>query len=109
MPRGATAGHSGHSGVSANALPVWPDEGIENARRRNPAENATEYLVMADHPYSGGDGFSCLALSLSESFFLPPKIPKIFCKGFFFFSPGLPEASGGAGPWPVASGGRFGS
>src|SRR5262249_50973478 len=88
MPRGATVGDPGES---SNALLVWPADGIENAKRRKPAENATEYLTMANHHYSGGDvdGLSCLSLSLSlsESFFLPPKIPKIFCKGFFFLSP----------------------
>src|SRR6266513_1193829 len=55
----------------------------------------------------GESPFSGLGLALSGSFFLPPKIPKIFCKGFFFFSPDCAEVSTGA--WPVAWGGRFGS
>src|SRR5271165_5476500 len=56
-------------------------------------------------PGHGESPFSGLGLALSGSFFLPPKIPKIFCKGFFFFSPGW--ADGSLAPWPVASGGRF--
>src|SRR5215470_11767732 len=62
---------------------------------------------MANHPYSGLGGGLSLS-SLSESFFLPPKIPKILRKGFFFFSVAFAEPSR-AGPWPVASGGRLGS
>src|SRR5256885_3172740 len=58
-------------------------------------------------PDHGESPFSGLGLALSGSFFLPPKIPKIFCKGFFFFSGD--SAEGSAGPWPVALGGRFGS
>src|SRR3979490_1728535 len=45
--------------------------------------------MKADHgesPFSGG------GLALSGSFFLPPKIPKIFCKAFFFFCPASPSA-----------------
>src|SRR6266478_4583210 len=58
-------------------------------------------------PDHGESPFSGLGLALSGSFFLPPKIPKIFDKGFFFFSPD--SAEGSAGPWPVAPGGRLGS
>src|SRR5262249_46277770 len=106
-PRGAMAGESGQS---SRALLDWPAEETENTRRRKPAENATKYLDMANQPYSGERRLSLfLSLSLSESFFFPPKIPKILGKGFFFFSVAFAALSVGAGPWPVASGGRLGS
>src|SRR5271163_4123654 len=50
-------------------------------RRSKPARNATELRFMANLLFYSGGG-----LSFSGSFFLPPKIPKIFAKGLFFFS-----------------------
>src|SRR5450432_4547707 len=53
-------------------------------------------LDHGESPFSGG------GLALSGSFFLPPKIPKIFCKAFFFFCPLASLASaGGAGAVPA--------
>src|SRR6266576_1553743 len=71
-----------------------------------PAEE-NDYWKRHFDPDHGESPFSGLGLAWSGSFFLPPKIPKIFCKGFFFFSPDCSE--GTAGPWPVALGGRLGS
>src|SRR5882762_2598901 len=73
-------------------------------RKTEEENNCWKRQSKSDH---GESPFSGLGLALSGSFFLPPKIPKIFCKGFFFFSP--ESAEGSALPWPVASGGRFGS
>src|ERR1700719_1836479 len=42
-------------------------------------------------PYHGESPFSGGGLALSGSFFLPPKIPKIFCKAPFFFCPPSPS------------------
>jgi len=92
-------------------------EGQANEEKTN-GQRQSEYeswrvSFVTGQPYSGFVASS--GLGLSESFFLPPKIPKIFFKGFFFFSSSLSLASLASGvgcvgwPCPVAYGGRFGS
>src|SRR5215472_14411173 len=77
-------------------------------RRRGNAKAEEENACWKRHrgPDHGESPFSGLGLTLSGSFFLPPKIPNIFCKGFFFLSPFSADGSPGC---PVASGGRLGS
>src|SRR5260370_15808923 len=75
--------------------------------RKSQKENAywKRHLNLAH----GESPFSGFGLAVSGSFFLPPKIPNIFCKGFFFFSPVCAEGSAGAWPRPLPPRGRFGS
>src|SRR5260370_22777497 len=61
--------------------------------RKSQKENA--YWKRPLNLAHGESPFSGFGLAVSGSFFLPPKIPNIFCKGFFFFSPVCAEGSAG--------------
>src|SRR5215467_1789889 len=80
-----------------------------NAEEENCCWKRHRNAGHGDSPFSGLALSLSGSLALSASFFLPPKIPKIFCKGFFFLSSLCALGSAGCPGCPVAPGGRLGS
>src|SRR5260370_34604733 len=75
--------------------------------RKSQKENA--YWKRPLNLAHGESPFSGFGLAVSGSFFLPPKIPNIFCKGFFFFSPVCSEGTVVVLACPHSPSGRYGS